>query len=325
MIKAIVIEHVPPDMTESNSTQLGNIFRKTCQESLPDVVQIESAQAYYCIRKHISWLKNQGVKIVLDCHNIEFQCFKDSTEILSPFKKIIAQTLVPRLKKIEVEIAKKADIIFACSHSDADFFHTYNVKTYVIPNGVDCEEFTPAPKAQKPTLIFMGGVKYSPNGDGLKFYLQTIHPKLRERIPNLRLLAIGADPAWLQNLGIMEDSSVDPLGFVPDVRPYLNEASIGICPIRYGAGTRIKILTYMAAGLPVVSTKKGAESVGYADGRDIIIADKADDFAEGIVKLLENKSYYKKIASNGRDFILQNYDWNVIGRRLVEIYNNELQ
>jgi glycosyltransferase involved in cell wall biosynthesis len=325
VMRAFFLEQVPPFFEIFKSSGVGDVFRAACERSLPDIVQIEQLQAYYCIRPHILWLKSRGVKIVLDCHNVEFQSFDDSLEIFSLSKKLTGKLLVSHFKKLEIEATQRADLIFACSKVDADFFKQYNPKTYIIPNGVDCSEFQLFQKDQNstPNLIFMGSVGYPPNGDAMQFYLDAIHPMVKEQISSIQLLAIGADKDWLDSIGV-SDPSINPLGFVDDVRPYLARAMIGICPVRYGSGTRIKIMTYMAAGLPVVSTSKGAEGVTYINGRDIIITDDPQEFAKAILKLLADAPYRDSIAHNGREFILQNYDWNVIGRSLADTYQNGL-
>jgi glycosyltransferase involved in cell wall biosynthesis len=317
-IKAVFIKRVPPFMENFKASGIGRTFRQACEASLPDIVLIEQLSAYYCIRHHIAWLKSKGVKIVFDCHNIEFQAFKDSLEIFPFPKKMIGRFLVPHMKELEIEITKLSDAVLACSPSNADFFKTYNRKTYTIPNGVERGESRIAAEGREPVLVFMGGIGYPPNADAMEFYLTAIHPKVREHVPNVRLLAIGTDKKWLDDLDIY-DPSISPLGFVEDVAPYLNEASIGICPIRYGSGTRIKIMTCMKAGLPVVSTSKGAEGVGYQNGQDIIIADAPESFAEAIVRLLNDRPYREKMAQNGLDFIAKNCDWNVIGKELASI------
>ena len=323
--KAVFLERVPPFFEFSKSSGIGEVFRRACEKALPDVVHIEQLHAYYCIRSHIAWLKSHGVKIVFDCHNIEFQGFEDSLEIFSFPKRLAGRFLTSHLKRLEIQAARRADLIFACSTLDAGFFKRYNHKVRIIPNGVDCSEFQPSlgKKEISSNLIFMGGVKYPPNGDAMKFYLSEIHPRVKDGLPSIKLFAVGTDVTWLDSVGL-NDASVEALGFVKDVRPYLARAMIGICPLRYGSGTRIKIMTYMAAGLPVISTSKGAEGVTYVNGRDIIIADDPVEFAEAILTFLRDDAYRSEIATNGRNFILHHYDWGVIGKDLATIYQHEL-
>jgi glycosyltransferase involved in cell wall biosynthesis len=321
--RALFLHQAPPFFELFKSSGIGDIFRAVCEKSLPDVVHIEQLHAYYCIRPHIAWLKAQGVKIILDCHNIEFQGFKESLEIFSWPKKMVGKFLTPYLKELEIEATQRADMVFACSSLDATFFMSYNPRTYVVPNGVDSSAFRSVLKNKDPgcNLIFMGGVNYPPNGDAMEFYLKAIHPYVKERMPDVKLLGIGVDEEWLRAIGV-DDPSIEPLGFVEDVRPYLAQAAVGICPLRYGSGTRIKIMTYMAAGLPVVSTNKGAEGVTYTNGHDIIMTDNPREFAESILKFLTNRGYRDDIARNGRSFISQNYDWNIIGENLAQIYHH---
>jgi len=318
-LRAIVMHGVPPYMDVFESIGIGKMFRKACEASMPDIVQIEQLDAYYCIRPHIPWLKRNGVNIVFDCHNVEHQAFKDSLDLFSLSKKVVGTFLVPSLERMEIEAATQADAIFACSAHDVDFFKTYNPKTYLVPNGVEHPLSDPIAKKDLPLILFIGGVGYPPNGDGLEFYLTSVHPFIRTAIPHVQLLAIGATPEWLASKGI-HDATVKPLGFVGAIQPYLDQAIVGICPIRYGSGTRIKIMTYMAAGLPVVSTVKGAEGVMYTNGHDIILADDPKEFADAVVKFLSDRTYRDKIAKNGRNFILKHYDWDVIGETLNRAY-----
>jgi polysaccharide biosynthesis protein PslH len=319
--RAIFLERVPPFMDDFRSSGVGDVFRKACEKSLPDVVHIEGLQAYYCIRPHIPWLKRQGVKIVLDCHNIEHQLFQSTLESFSLTKRFIGKFLAPNLKRLEIEAAEQSDAVFCCSASDAGFFKSHNPATHVIPNGVDCSYFQPAVKTRSanPGIIFIGIVGFPPNVDAMRFYLSAIHAEVKERVPNIKLLAIGVDQAWLNSIGV-NDPSVKPLGFVEDVRPYLAQAMIGICPLRYGSGTRLKILTYMAAGLAVVSTRKGSEGINYVDGRDLMLADEPHAFAKTITELLNDTKRCEEIGRNGRNFVLKNYDWNIIGNSLADLY-----
>ncbi len=319
-LRAVFLERVPPYMSNYRASGLGKIFRKRCEEELPDIVHIEQIHAYYCIRPHIAWLKSNGVKIILDCHNVEFQLFDETMEAFSLPQKTVGHFLVPNIKKLETEATKTADTVLACSEKDAEFFRTLNSETYIIPNGVDCFEYIMERKNITPTLIFMGGVAYPPNATAMEFYISKVHPKILEKIPEAELLAIGVDSNWLASKGISHPS-IKPLGFVPDVKTYLAQAAVGICPILQGSGTRIKILTYMAAGLPVVSTHKGAEGVGYTHRENIFLSDDAESFAASCIKLLNDKSFAANIAENGRSFVLKNYDWNVIGKGLVPLYS----
>jgi len=100
-------------------------------------------------------------------------------------------------------------------------------------------------------------------------------------------------------------------GFQKDIRPFF-PGSIFICPLLEGGGTRIKILTAMAMGIPVVSTSKGAEGIAYNDGENIIIADQPDAFAGAINNLSADGVFYQKISAAGRQLVEAQYRWQNI-------------
>jgi len=317
----VIVERVLPSTIQCEMSGIGDLFRKRCEVSLPDIVQVEQIDVYYCILPHIEWLKKQGVKIVLDAHNVEAEIVRASLSTFPLFKRLIGQYLLPNLKKVETMAAEKSDAVFTCSQVDASYFKKYNQEVFVIPNGVDCDQFQPVQKSRNPVLIFMGGVGYPANADGLEFYLRDIHPLVKTKIPEVNLLAIGATEAWLEKMKL-KDSSIVPLGFVQDVKPYLDQALIGICPLRQGSGTRLKVLTYMAAGLPVVSTIKGVEGIGYTDAEEIMIADDPVSFASALVDLLNDEKRRSIFGTKAREHVLKNYDWNVIGNILRVAYKD---
>ena len=320
---AFIWDRVPPFMSEHARSGIGEALRAACENELPDVVHIEQLDGYFSIRRHIPWLKRRGVKIVLDCHNVEYRAFRDSLSISPLHKRLLGALLVPRLRQLEIEAATRADAVIACSKQDAAVFARYCPRTRVVANGVDCSQFPPHTGEARPSLVFMGGVEYPPNADALEFYMRSIHPRIKERIRDIRVYAIGATPEWFERKSL-KDPQVEPLGFVKDIRPYLARAGVGVCPVRHGSGTRIKILTYMASGLAVVSTAKGAEGVAYADGENIRLADDASSFADAVLSLLLEPGQREVLAKRGREFVAAQYDWNVLGRDLKDAYASVL-
>jgi glycosyltransferase involved in cell wall biosynthesis len=99
---------------------------------------------------------------------------------------------------------------------------------------------------------------------------------------------------------------------VEDLRPYLENCLAVAIPIRFGTGTRLKILHAMAAGCPVVSTGLGAEGIGAVDGKEIVIADSAAGFARAIARFEEEPAFARSIGDAGRAFVQRSYDWTTI-------------
>lgn len=320
-VESIFIKLIPPYMNDFKAGGLDRIFIDACVEKIPGTVYLSQMHSYYVVRKYIPWLKKNGVKIVLDCHNIEYKLLKETSEIFSFFKRILGKILSIRMKMLEIEAVKNSDIILACSESDKEFFVKYNKNTFVVPNGVDVELYKDIAPSSENSIIFMGGTGYPPNSDAVRFYISQIHSLIKKEIPDLKVYLVGTTNEWLKNIGVNDDSIIG-LGFVPDVAEYLKKSAVGISPIRYGSGTRLKILTYMASGLPVVSTRKGAEGVNYLNGKDIYLEDNASRFAIRVIELLRNRDMVKEMGENGRKFVSENFDWEKIGEKLINIYKH---
>jgi glycosyltransferase involved in cell wall biosynthesis len=208
----------------------------------------------------------------------------------------------------------------ACSEGDAALICRYapGIPYIVIPNGVDLSAFVPSgrPKASQPTLLYVGSMYYPPNVDAVQFFFQSIYPSIREAQPGIRVQIVGHMPPpevrqW-ERL-----PSVEVTGGVPDVRPYYEEATVFIVPLRLGGGTRLKIPEAMAMGLPVVSTRIGAEGLDIQPGENILIADDPVSFARSVLQLLSDPELRERIAAGGRR-LAQRYDWKELTRPLPD-------
>src|SRR5262249_34421368 len=103
-------------------------------------------------------------------------------------------------------------------------------------------------------------------------------------------------------------AGIDVTGTVPDVRPFLEAATVAVAPLLVGGGTRLKILEALATGTAVVSTSLGCEGLEVVSGRDLLIADDAERFARSVVDLLENAAMRSALGRDGRE-VAERYDW----------------
>ena len=109
-------------------------------------------------------------------------------------------------------------------------------------------------------------------------------------------------------------------GNVPDVRPYLARCAVLAVPLRVGGGSRIKILEALAAGLPVLSTRIGAEGLHLQPGRDLIVVEQLEQMGETLARLLDEPDVLRRTASAGNQLVRQRYDWAVLGDQLEAIW-----
>ena len=188
----------------------------------------------------------------------------------------------------------------------------------VVPNGVDTDYFRPLnhPRTNR-KLVFVGGSRHYPNVDALSYFCENIFPLVQHEMKDVSLTVIGE---FSRNLIPKGDHEIQFTGYVEDIRPYLEDCSLNIVPLRIGGGTRLKILEAMALGIPTVSTSIGCEGIEADKDREIIIADDPQEFANGIKTILGNELLHQTLARNGRDLVVQKYSWLQIVRKLGESY-----
>jgi glycosyltransferase involved in cell wall biosynthesis len=147
-------------------------------------------------------------------------------------------------------------------------------------------------------------------------------PRVREREPRVRLIVIGSDPPPRHSLP--DDGAIELRGFVEDVREPLGRYGIFVCPILSGSGVRVKLLEAFAAGIPVVSTRLGAEGLAAKDGDICALADSPEDFAERVVELLCEPERAAGMARRARAEVVTRRDMRGMTERMVEGYREEI-
>jgi glycosyltransferase involved in cell wall biosynthesis len=189
----------------------------------------------------------------------------------------------------------------------------------VVPNGVDCQYCHFGHYAARPnTLVYNGALTYRANYDAMRYFLSEVYPLLRRQLPDVSLTITGSTTG-VDRSGLRLDESVHFSGYVEDIRSRVGSSAVCIVPIREGSGTRLKILEAMALGVPVVSTRKGAEGLEVTDGQHLLLADDPAEFAARTAALLQDTALRERLTSQARQLVEQVYDWRIVGRQFVEL------
>ncbi|MGC4045334.1 MAG: glycosyltransferase family 4 protein [Armatimonas sp.] len=210
--------------------------------------------------------------------------------------------------------------ITAVSESEAEAIRgvlkTNFPPVHVVPNGVDTAHYDYQPKQPIPgRLIYNGALTYGLNKEAVRWFATRILPRIVQRHPEAKLVVTGRVPEDCQDLA--ENPHICLTGYLNDIRDALSEASICVVPLLGGGGTRLKVLEAWAAGLPVVSTPVGAMGLpGAENGRELLLAEEADAFADAVCFLLDNEAKRSAVAEAGRTLARTHYDWSAIGERL---------
>jgi glycosyltransferase involved in cell wall biosynthesis len=238
-------------------------------------------------------------------HRIEKQACRKATKILCVSEHDMrAFETVYEIPKARLALSPNTVDVDSLSHTHT----TYNRTTERQKLGVDPSSLV---------LLFPGRMDYAPNLDALRFIIHELVPSLRNDGSSTKIIIAGAQiPNWCFR------SSNEIVSFysdVPDMRRFFSVADAVIIPLRFGSGTRIKILESFAARVPVISTKKGAEGIDCRDGYHLVIAqNNTADLISKIKLLATNESLRQKLIDNAYNLVGQQYSVSVASRCLTE-------
>jgi len=265
---------------------------------------------------------------VLNHHNIESQLLERRAGVeRSPARRAYYRREARKLLRYEREVCRRVAGNIVVSDLDGERLRERvgDVATAVVPNGVDVEYFVPrAPLGHGDGgMIFVGGLDWYPNRDAVRYFLRDVWPELAASGPNRRLTLVGRDPPD-DVVAAGSDSSIEVLGFVPDIRPLIDQASIYVCPIRDGGGTRLKILDALAMAKPLVATGLAVEGLGLTDGEHFLRADAPDEFVAQVSRLERDPGLRHRLAVAGRRVVEERFAWSCVGGQLEAAYARAL-
>lgn len=288
----------------------------------PDAVVASTLFVADCIERY------SDVPTVLIDHNCEYAVLKRTTDLmpngLKKFRRVLGWK---KAANWEASVCRRFDRVVMVSESDKALLleaapDLANVR--VVSNGVDSEHFDPSAWRPEPnTILHNGAMTYSANLDAVRYYANEIHPVLKRDCPGVKLKVTGrTDGADLR--GLDQHEGIEFTGYVRDMRDALYTSSACIVPLRQGGGMRLKIPEAMAAGVPVVSTSMGAEGLECTHGKDILIADTADEFAQAIARILTEPEFAKEIAQEARALVEQRYSWTTLGAQFADVVDEAI-
>jgi glycosyltransferase involved in cell wall biosynthesis len=294
-----------------------------------EIVQIEGIE----MANVISTVKRASPdsKIVFDNHNAEYELQRRTFQ--ADLKRIrrwplAAYSLIQarRLKRYEKWACESADHTVAVSNADKDSMKVLapNIGVSVIPNSVDISDYgrDEDTAGMEYDLVFIGKMDYRPNVDAVLWFANSIWPEILKHRPQTTWAIVGRNPhSRLEKL--RDRKGIKITGKVERVHPYLSGGAICIMPLRFGSGTRLKLIEAMASGKAIVSTTIGAEGFGLEDQQELIIADDAEKFMAEILRLLSDSELRTQLGQRAKAFAKQ-YDYRRVVPKFDDVYDSLL-
>jgi O-antigen biosynthesis protein len=272
----------------------------------------------------------QRLACVLFEHDIYFQSIaRGSANPRGLIENANAAYEYLRALRYELRVLPRFDRVQVCSPENGNYLLSYlpGLRGRIDDNraGIATSRYEFHSDGREPeTMLFLGSFRHLPNQEGLRWFTQKVLPAVLERKPHARLVIVGSEPPPRHSLPALEEN-IELRGFVEDVREPLGRYAVFVCPILSGSGMRVKLLEAFAAGIPVVSTRLGAEGLAGKDGEICALADHPAEFAQKIVELFDEPEMARKLACRAREQVVATRDMRVLTERLVESYREVLR
>ncbi len=260
---------------------------------------------------------------VLFQHNVEARIWERHAQVGRTFvHRAYFGSQYKRMKEAERQLCGNFDWVVAVSEDDAEVFRNqYGIQNVSsIPTGVNTEVFTVSDPAKRKdgSIVFLGSMDWMPNIDGVRWFVREVLPAVRQEVPHATVNVVGRNPAP-EILALAELDGVTVSGTVPDVRPYLNEASVFVVPLRVGGGTRLKIYEGMATGIATLSTTIGAEGLPLEPGKHIRVADDATAMARATIEMLQDPTSTNAMGLAAAEYVRANFGWSGVALEFMRI------
>lgn len=230
-----------------------------------------------------------------------------------------------RLRKLETQLAASSDRLLVVSEAERDLFTNFcpDAPIQAVGNGVDTEYFSPSRTEVTPhSCVFVGVLNYLPNSDAVKWFCSEVWPRVQKRFPDSVFRIVGKNPtSEVQALNNLP--GVEVVGPVPDVRPWLNESSCVVVPLRIARGVQNKVLEAMASGRPIVCSPAPLKGLQVESGLQLLKAETVDQWVSSISSVFEDKCRAEELGMAASAWVQLNHRWRACLEPLMDMIDTQ--
>jgi glycosyltransferase involved in cell wall biosynthesis len=250
----------------------------------------------------------------VDLHYLREERMADLEDSL-PLKRTAAQT-----KRSELAVINGSDATLVVSPVEKTVLEEAapEARVHVISN---VHEVTGSKKpwSERKDLFFVGGYQHPPNIDAAQWFVGSIWPLIREQLPGVEFHLIGSKAT--DAVRALDGNGVRFQGFVESMEPWLDNCRLAVAPLRYGAGIKGKVNMSMSHGQPVVATPMAVEGMFAEPGRDVLVAETAEEFAAEVVRVYQDEDLWNLVSASGQENVNRYFSVETARLGLQELLN----
>ena len=294
-----------------NTKKIRSEYLSFEKEQKPDVVFCQMVRT-------MEWIKKSTLPKLLDFQD----CLSKNVERrMQKSKGLLKKVLhyeFKMLRSCEYDAFQYYDAFTIISEADREAIpHHKNDEIAILPNGVDTTIFYPRNVETKYDIIFSGNMHYPPNVDAALFLVKEIMPIVWQHLPNTTLMIAGANP--VATVKKLQSDKIKVTGWVDDMSECYAQSKIFVAPMRIGTGLQNKLLEAMAMKKPCITSLLANSALNAKDNEEVIVAQTAQEYANAIISILNDKDNADKLASNAYNYVLQKYSWDNYNKILEDI------
>jgi sugar transferase (PEP-CTERM/EpsH1 system associated) len=310
----------------SRSPQMDALIRRVLAQTTFDVVHVEHLRGAELARVI------NGTPVVFDSVDSITLLFERVLQAGPTWRsRLLARLDLARTRRYEGGFLERFHRVLVTSPHDREALAKLATvsgqerRLVVLPNGVDLDYFHPLDVPRDlATLVFTGKMSYHANVAAALDLATQVMPLVWQQLPEARLAIVGKDPAP-ELLALAADPRIMVTGTVPEMRPYLAQATVAISPMRYGVGIQNKVLEAMAMATPVISTPQALSALQVQAGQEALVADTPETMARAVVMLLANETLRQRVGQAGRCYVETHHDWRVVVEKLETTYRDVIR
>lgn len=269
----------------------------------------------YMIRSLPYLQKHKNIKKIIHlCDAVSMMYERRIKEKTGFFNKLKITIEYLKVKNYEKLACDNTDLQIVISEADKRYLTKFaaadNIK--IINTATDYNYYSPQKTEKKNNICFTGSMQYIPNSEAAMYFAVKVFPLIKKEIPNACFRIIGANPRKELFEAVKDTDGIEITGRVDDVREYMKDCKVSVCPVKIAGGIQNKILEAMSMEIPVVTTPEGAEGVG-ADEDILQVALNDEDYAKKVINLMKDDAVRAEIATASREFIVNGFSWEKVG------------